>query len=73
MTIRTLGVAVLLAVPTLALGEEAVDLEMITRIRDEGFHHSQVMQTAAELTDLIGPRLTSSPALLPRKPLPKAP
>ena len=62
MTIRTLGVAVLLAVPTLALGEEAVDLEMITRIRDEGFHHSQVMQAAAELPDVIGPRLTNSPA-----------
>lgn len=62
MAIRTLGVVVLFTLPALALGEEAVDLEMITRIRDEGFHHSQVMQTAGELTDVIGPRLTNSPA-----------
>jgi hypothetical protein len=43
-------------------GPEPVDLEMVTRIRDEGFHRSQVMATAAGLTDGIGPRLTGSPA-----------
>ena len=36
---------------------------MMTRIRDEGFRHSQVMATASYLTDVIGPRLTGSPAL----------
>ena len=35
---------------------------MMTRIREEGFHRSQVMETAAALTDTIGPRLTGSPA-----------
>jgi carboxypeptidase Q len=40
-----------------------VDLAMITRIRDEGFHRSQVMATMAYLTDRIGPRLTGGPAL----------
>ena len=42
MAIRTLGVAVFLAVSTReARAEEAVDLEAMTRIRDEGFHHSR--------------------------------
>jgi len=33
------------------------------RIRDEGLNRSQVMQTISYLTDVIGPRLTGSPAL----------
>ena len=45
-----------------APGGGGVDLDMMTRIRDEGFHRSQVMETAAQLTDVIGPRLTGSPA-----------
>jgi len=43
--------------------EEPVDLGMINRIRDEGFHRSQVMDTAFHLTDVLGPRLTGSPEL----------
>jgi len=42
---------------------EPVDLDIVTRIRDEGFHHSQVMTYAAYLTDRIGGRLTGSPAM----------
>ena len=41
--------------------EERVDLDMVTRIREEGFRHSKVMDTASELMDRIGPRLTGSP------------
>ena len=41
--------------------EEHVDLDMVTKIRQEGFRHSQVMDTASELMDRIGPRLTGSP------------
>jgi len=41
--------------------QEKVDLDMLTRIRQEGFRHSQVMATASELDDRIGPRLTASP------------
>jgi hypothetical protein len=52
--------AVLLGASLLG-AEEPVDLLMVTRIRDEGFHRSRVMETAAELTDVIGPRLTNSP------------
>jgi carboxypeptidase Q len=41
--------------------EERVDLEMVTRIRQEEFRNSKVMETASELMDRIGPRLTGSP------------
>ncbi|MGK2858684.1 MAG: M20/M25/M40 family metallo-hydrolase [Thermoanaerobaculia bacterium] len=42
---------------------EPVDLDLVTRIRDEGLRRSQVMSYAAHLTDRIGPRLTGSPAM----------
>src|SRR5437016_2561746 len=37
--------------------------DVIERIKDEGVNRSQVMQTVEYLTDVIGPRLTGSPAL----------
>jgi carboxypeptidase Q len=49
------------AIPTSAV--EAVDLAVIERIRDEGLHRSQVMETIGYLVDVIGPRLTGSPGL----------
>ncbi len=42
---------------------EPVDLATLQRIRDEGLHRSQVMETLAHLTDVIGPRLTGSPQM----------
>jgi hypothetical protein len=63
MTRRTLclilSLAVLAATP--ALPEEALDWATLGRIRDEGFRRSKVMETAAQLTDVHGPRLTGSP------------
>jgi hypothetical protein len=50
-----------LAVPVLA--EEAVDLDAMQRIRQEGFRDSKVMEAADELTNGIGARLTGSPAM----------
>ena len=47
--------------PTTTAATEAVDYDAVTSIRQEGFHHSQVMQILSELTDRIGPRLTGSP------------
>ena len=41
----------------------AQDLQTVTRIRNEGFRNSQVMEYAAALTDGIGARLTGSPAM----------
>src|SRR5262245_21848950 len=43
--------------------EESIDLEMVTKLRDEGLRRSQVMTIARQLTDMIGPRLTGSPGL----------
>lgn len=42
---------------------EAPDLDMYSRIRDQGFNHSHVMDYAGVLFDDIGPRLTGSPAM----------
>jgi carboxypeptidase Q len=42
---------------------EAVDLEAVQRIKDEGLQRSQVMDTAWNLTEVHGPRLTNSPAV----------
>ncbi|MGC2197111.1 MAG: M20/M25/M40 family metallo-hydrolase [Terriglobales bacterium] len=41
--------------------QEKVDLQMISRIRYEGFRNSKVMELASGLMDGIGPRLTASP------------
>src|SRR5215470_11527266 len=41
--------------------QEKVDLEMISRIRYEGFRNSKIMDIASGLMDGIGPRLTGSP------------
>jgi carboxypeptidase Q len=41
--------------------QEKVDLEMIGKIRYEGFRNSKVMEIASGLMDQIGPRLTGSP------------
>jgi hypothetical protein len=44
--------------------EEPVDLDAVTKIRNEGFHHSQVMDLAWHLTEAVGPRLTGTPQSL---------
>ncbi len=46
-----------------ALVQEPVDLDMINKIRDEGFNRSQVMESLRVLADEIGPRLTASPGM----------
>ncbi|MEO8382378.1 MAG: M20/M25/M40 family metallo-hydrolase [Acidobacteriota bacterium] len=43
------------------LAVSAQDLTMVSRIRNEAFHNSKVMEYAQALTDTIGPRLTGSP------------
>ena len=52
------------AAQTAAVAQPAVetpDLATISRIRDEGFSHSHVMEYSSGLFDDIGPRLTGSP------------
>lgn len=42
---------------------ETIDLNIVNKIRDEGFNRSEVMNTLRHLTDDIGPRLTGTPAM----------
>ncbi|HVT61570.1 MAG TPA: M20/M25/M40 family metallo-hydrolase [Thermoanaerobaculia bacterium] len=49
--------------PALSGTTDAVDLAVVTRIRDEGLRRSRLMATIGHLTDVIGPRLTGSPQL----------
>jgi len=44
------------------LAQENVDLDVVARIKEEAFQHSQVMDTLIYLSDVYGPRLTGSPA-----------
>ncbi len=52
-----------LGISGVAAAQEAVDLDMVNRIRQEAFHRSQVMATFSHLTENIGPRLTNSPQM----------
>ena len=60
--IKVFAVGVLVSLPASAL-QDGVDLDIVNKIRDEGFNRSQVMETLSYLSDEIGPRLTGSPAL----------
>jgi len=52
--------ALVLAMPAAA---QQVDRVAVNGIIDQGFNHSEVMQTAAHLTDRIGGRMTNSPQM----------
>ena len=58
--LAVLAVSVVLCTSSLAAAD-APDLQMVTRIRQEGFRNSKVMDYAEALTDGIGGRLTGSP------------
>ncbi len=67
--IRARGLAavalVSLTTPAAAqVASEVVDLEVVERIREEGFEHSRMAELAAHLNDVIGPRLTGSPGMM---------
>jgi hypothetical protein len=64
---RTIAIAlgvVLAAAGAVALTAQAerVDAAMVAKIRDEGLNRSQVQPVFSQLVDVIGPRLTASPA-----------
>ena len=62
------GITVLLSVSLSALPaqslSEKLDYKTIEQIRDEGLNHSQVMDHISWLSDVYGPRLTGSPAIM---------
>jgi len=58
-SLATAVVALLVSVPLIA--EEAIDLSVVHRIRQEALQNSRVMDHLFYLTDVNGPRLTNSP------------
>jgi hypothetical protein len=63
--LATTSALLLISWPMIAplFAEEPVDWSLANRIRAEGLQRSRVMDTLQHLTDVIGPRLTGSPAL----------
>jgi hypothetical protein len=60
---RTLVISLaVLLVATSADAQEKIDTAMIAKIRAEGLEHSRVMEVFDHLVNVIGPRLTASPA-----------
>jgi hypothetical protein len=55
-----LVLALVLAAPVPARGQEPVDHTMITRVEQEGFQRSKVLERAIGLSDLNGPRPAGS-------------
>src|SRR6185295_20375536 len=49
---------------TALFGQENLNLEMINKFKKEGTDNSKVMEIAFYLTDVSGPRLTSSPGFM---------
>ena len=60
IALRAVCFGAALAAPVAA--QERVDLATIARIKEEGLQHSQALATFNMLTNVIGPRLTGSPA-----------
>jgi carboxypeptidase Q len=59
----TLAACLAFAATAPVLAAEKVDRAAINRIADEGFNRSEVLETAAWLSDRIGGRLTNSPSM----------
>lgn len=53
----------MLVVPVMLMGQskEKIDTAAVSKLKDEGFKRSQVMNVLSMLTDVHGPRLTNSP------------
>jgi hypothetical protein len=55
--------AALSSVASAQVAQESVDLAVVQQIREEGLERSQIPDLARYLTEVIGPRLTGSPAM----------
>jgi len=51
-------------ISNILFAQYAVDLQVVQKIKAEGFKNSQVMEIASYLTDVHGPRLSGTPALM---------
>jgi hypothetical protein len=59
---RLLGCLLLILLAVSLRAQEPVDTAMMAKIRAEGLERSKVLETFNQLTNVIGPRLTNSPA-----------
>ena len=57
------GILTLAPAAPAQVASEAVDLDVVDRIRREGLENSHMEELARHLTDVIGPRLTNSPGM----------
>src|SRR5437588_4585170 len=60
-SIASLVVISFVLVASSAAQDEKVDVEMVSKIRYEGFRNSKIMEIASGLMDGIGKHLTGSP------------
>ena len=44
------------------IAQESVDINVVTRIKEEAYQHSQVYDTLSYLSDVYGPRLSGNPS-----------
>ncbi len=58
---KSILLPILLLAGKLFAQQENLDLNMMSKIREEGLNHSQVMEIVFNLTDANGPRLMQSP------------
>ncbi len=66
MTIKSVFLycaVLILSLPSTLIAQERIDWDAVTKIRDEGFNRSQVMELAQHITDVLGPRLSGSPSM----------
>ena len=54
------AIVLLLTAVTMNAQQEKIDLTIISKIKDEAFNRSKVMDILFNLTDVSGPRLTGS-------------
>ena len=60
-TLPALGIIVVLTASPDLLASDAVDREVIHRIKQEVFDHTEVMDHLFQLVEVYGPRITNSP------------
>lgn len=56
-----LGFVSVLLIASFTAAQEPVHWDVVSKIREEGFQRSQVMDIVGYMTDVIGPRLSGSP------------
>jgi len=62
LTTSALASTLIAAINTPIAAQEVIDRAMIGKLQDESKAHSRVLESYRTLTDVIGPRLTGSPA-----------